>query len=63
MPKETSSLERIMSEPTVIDSSTQAKFKGSGRGTEIEMGQIWLKTDVDVESNIKASEVPSWRNL
>ena len=56
MPNETSSSERIMSKPTVIDSSTQAKFQGSGEGKDLEMGQIRVKTDVNVESNTKASE-------
>lgn len=56
MPNETSSSERTMSGPTVIDSSTQANFKGSVQGTDLEMGQIRVETDVNVESITKASE-------
>ncbi len=43
--KETSSSERIISEPTVIESGTQEDIKGGGgRGTDMEMGQIGLET-------------------
>lgn len=54
-----SSSERIILEPTSIESSTRDDTKGSGRGTDMEMGQIRLKTVVDIERSTRASEAPA----
>lgn len=54
-----SSSERIISEPTSIDSSTRDDIKGSGRGTDMEMGQIRLETAVEVGRSTGASETPA----
>ena len=60
MHKGTSSSERIISEPTHIEAGTQEDIRSDGQGRDIEMGQIRLKTRVDVEHHQRD---PSWRNL
>ena len=52
MQKGTSSSEKIILEPSVIELRTQEDIKGSGRATDVEMGQIRLETTVEVENNI-----------
>ena len=56
MQKETSSSERIIPKPTVIEFSTQEDIKGGARGTDMEMGQIRLETLMDVETITRVSE-------
>lgn len=60
MQKGTSSLEKIIPEPTVIESGTQEDIKGRNRATDVEMGQIKLETKVEVERLTGASEPPGW---
>lgn len=48
--KETSSSEKIIPNPTVIESGTKEDTKYSGRGTDMEMGRITHATKVDAEA-------------
>ena len=48
MQKETSSSERIIAEPTIIEFGTREDIKAGGRVADMEMGQIRLKTMVDI---------------
>ena len=50
--KETSSFDKVLPSPTVIESGTQEDIKGGGRVTDVEMGSIRRATMVDIESRV-----------
>lgn len=50
--KETSSVEKMIPDPTVVESGTQEETKGAGRGTDVEMGRIRRATMVDIEARV-----------